>query len=196
MKISISVICEMLKYLHHVLSDYFTKLITVKLWNFRIHNKGFYFKMGLQKMVKKRLVKDLHRHIRLEVDGRLVELPPVEGIIILNILRYISGIIIFSNKGFLITVLFYFEFVCLYMYSDAMFISTNIYTINRIAGLGATNAEIFSNLRFLRKFEFFSPNCATKWMFSQTQTHPQVFSQIWDFSQTCVPPTFSASPEE
>lgn len=39
-------------------------------------------------MVKKRLVKDLHRHIRLEVDGRLVELPPVEGIIILNILRY------------------------------------------------------------------------------------------------------------
>lgn len=130
MKISISVICEMLKYLHHVLSDYFTKLITVKLWNFRIHNKGFYFKMGLQKMVKKRLVKDLHRHIRLEVDGRLVELPPVEGIIILNILRYISGIIIFSNKGFLITVLFYFEFVCLYMYSDAMFISTNIYTLN------------------------------------------------------------------
>ena len=70
--------------------------------------------MGLQKMVKKRLVKDLHRHIRLEVDGRLVELPPVEGIIILNILRYISGIIIFSNKGFLITVLFYFEFVCLF----------------------------------------------------------------------------------
>nr|XP_022288117.1 diacylglycerol kinase theta-like isoform X3 [Crassostrea virginica]XP_022333680.1 diacylglycerol kinase theta-like isoform X3 [Crassostrea virginica] len=57
----------------------------------RIHNKGFYFKMGLQKMVKKRLVKDLHRHIRLEVDGRLVELPPVEGIIILNILSWGSG---------------------------------------------------------------------------------------------------------
>ena len=62
--------------------------------------------MGLQKMVKKRLVKDLHRHIRLEVDGRLVELPPVEGIIILNILRYIYGIIIFSTKDFLF--LFYF----------------------------------------------------------------------------------------
>ena len=30
------------------------------------------------------------------------------------------------------------------------------------SGLGATNAEIFSNLRFLRRFEFFSPNCATK----------------------------------
>ena len=91
--------------------------------------------MGLQKMVKKRLVKDLHRHIRLEVDGRLVELPPVEGIIILNILRYIFGIIIYSYKGFLITVIFYFEFVCLYMYSDAMFISTKIYTISRIAVL-------------------------------------------------------------
>ena len=57
-------------------------------------------------------------------------------------------------------------------------------------GLGASNAEIFSTLRFLIKFEFVSPNCATKWMFSQTQTHLQVFSQIWDFSQTCVPPTF------
>lgn len=37
------------------------------------------------------MVKDLHRHIRLEVDGRLVELPPVEGIIILNILSWGSG---------------------------------------------------------------------------------------------------------
>lgn len=38
-------------------------------------------------MVKKRLVKDLYRYIRLEVDGRLVELLLVEGIIILNIFR-------------------------------------------------------------------------------------------------------------
>lgn len=40
-------------------------------------------------MVKKRLVKDLYRYIRLEVDGRLVELLLVEGIIILNIFRYV-----------------------------------------------------------------------------------------------------------
>jgi diacylglycerol kinase (ATP) len=44
--------------------------------------------MGLRKMVGRKLCKDLHREIRLEVDGKLVELPQVEGIIILNILRY------------------------------------------------------------------------------------------------------------
>jgi diacylglycerol kinase (ATP) len=44
--------------------------------------------MGLRKMVGRKLCKDLHKEIRLEVDGKLVELPQVEGIIILNILRY------------------------------------------------------------------------------------------------------------
>ena len=43
-------------------------------------------KMGLRKMVGRKC-KDLHKEIRLEVDGKLVELPQVEGIIILNILR-------------------------------------------------------------------------------------------------------------
>ena len=60
---------------------------------------------------------------------------------------------------------------------------------NKTAGLGATNTEIFSNLRFLRRFEFFSPNCATKCIFPQTQIYLRVFSQIWDFSQMCVPTT-------
>ncbi len=32
--------------------------------------------------------RDLHKKIRLEVDGKVVNLPQVEGIIILNILRY------------------------------------------------------------------------------------------------------------
>lgn len=54
-------------------------------------------------MVKKRLVKDLYRYIRLEVDGRLVELLLVEGIIILNIFRYIF----FVDFKFLIKRLFY-----------------------------------------------------------------------------------------
>lgn len=54
-------------------------------------------------MVKKRLVKDLYRYIRLEVDGRLVELLLVEGIIILNIFRYIF----FFDFKFLIKRLFY-----------------------------------------------------------------------------------------
>lgn len=53
-------------------------------------------------MVKKRLVKDLYRYIRLEVDGRLVELLLVEGIIILNIFRYIF----FVDFKFLIKRLF------------------------------------------------------------------------------------------
>jgi len=35
----------------------------------------------------RRSCKDLHQAIRLEVDGKLVDMPPVEGIIILNILR-------------------------------------------------------------------------------------------------------------
>lgn len=53
-------------------------------------------------MVKKRLVKDLYRYIRLEVDGWLVELLLVEGIIILNIFRYIF----FVDFKFLIKRLF------------------------------------------------------------------------------------------
>lgn len=55
---------------------------------FRLHNKGVYVKMGLRKMVSRKTWKDLHKEIRLEVDGKIIDLPPVEGIIILNILRY------------------------------------------------------------------------------------------------------------
>lgn len=40
-------------------------------------------------MVNRR--KDLHHDIRLEVDGKVVNVPPVEGIIILNILSWASG---------------------------------------------------------------------------------------------------------
>ncbi|XP_047500259.1 diacylglycerol kinase theta-like isoform X2 [Penaeus chinensis] len=60
-------------------------------FNSRLHNKGVYVKMGLRKMVSRKLCKDLHKEIRLEVDGKHVELPPVEGIIILNILSWGSG---------------------------------------------------------------------------------------------------------
>lgn len=44
--------------------------------------------MGLRKMVGRKMCKDLHKAVKLEVDGKPVELPAVEGIIILNILRY------------------------------------------------------------------------------------------------------------
>lgn len=53
----------------------------------RLHNKSVYVKMGLRKMMGRKMCKDMQREIRLEVDGKLVDLPPVEGIIILNILR-------------------------------------------------------------------------------------------------------------
>jgi diacylglycerol kinase (ATP) len=45
-------------------------------------------KKGLKKMVSRKTWRDLHKEIRLEVDGKVVNLPQVEGIIILNILRY------------------------------------------------------------------------------------------------------------
>ena len=53
----------------------------------RIHNKGVYVKVGLRKMVCRKMCKDMHKEIRMEVDGRLIDLPNVEGIIILNIMR-------------------------------------------------------------------------------------------------------------
>lgn len=58
-------------------------------FNSRLHNKGVYVKMGLRKMVGRKIVKELHKELRLEVDGKVVDLPPVEGIIILNILRWV-----------------------------------------------------------------------------------------------------------
>nr|XP_033325344.1 diacylglycerol kinase theta isoform X4 [Megalopta genalis] len=57
----------------------------------RIRNKGTYVTIALRQMMKKTTCKDLHTKIRLEVDGKLVELPQVEGIIILNILSWGSG---------------------------------------------------------------------------------------------------------
>ncbi|XP_056632920.1 diacylglycerol kinase theta isoform X2 [Diorhabda sublineata] len=57
----------------------------------RLHNKSVYVRMGLRKMVGPKMCKDLHKEVRLEVDGKLVELPQVEGIIILNILSWGSG---------------------------------------------------------------------------------------------------------
>jgi diacylglycerol kinase (ATP) len=44
--------------------------------------------MGIAKLVSRKMRRYLHKEIRLEVDGKVVNLPPVEGIIILNILRY------------------------------------------------------------------------------------------------------------
>ena len=47
-------------------------------------------KMGLRKIITKKTWKELHIEIKVEVDGKPITLPPVEGIIILNILRYVN----------------------------------------------------------------------------------------------------------
>ncbi|KAK7489220.1 hypothetical protein BaRGS_00019598 [Batillaria attramentaria] len=60
-------------------------------FNSRLHNKSVYLKMGLKRMVNRKSCKDLHRHVKVEVDGKLIDLPPVEGIVILNILSWGSG---------------------------------------------------------------------------------------------------------
>ncbi|CAL8105230.1 unnamed protein product [Calicophoron daubneyi] len=60
-------------------------------FNSRIHNKSVYLKMGLRKMVNRTKCKDLHQNVILEVDGKKLDLPPLEGIIILNILSWGAG---------------------------------------------------------------------------------------------------------
>ncbi|VEL22898.1 unnamed protein product [Protopolystoma xenopodis] len=57
----------------------------------RIHNKSVYFKMGLRKMVNRTKCRDMHQNVTVEVDGRHLDLPPLEGIIILNILSWGAG---------------------------------------------------------------------------------------------------------
>lgn len=54
----------------------------------RMHNKTVYAQIGLMKMMNKKTCKDLHKKIRLEVDGKPVELPNIEGLVVLNISRY------------------------------------------------------------------------------------------------------------
>ena len=49
-------------------------------------------KVSMRKIFNgRRDCKDLHKKIKLEVDGKYVELPPIEGIIILNIMSWGSG---------------------------------------------------------------------------------------------------------
>uniref|UniRef100_A0A1I7SZW6 Diacylglycerol kinase n=2 Tax=Caenorhabditis tropicalis TaxID=1561998 RepID=A0A1I7SZW6_9PELO len=57
----------------------------------RLFNKTQYAKIGLQKMFFERTCKDLWKRIELEVDGRTIELPNIEGIVVLNLLSWGSG---------------------------------------------------------------------------------------------------------
>lgn len=57
----------------------------------RLHNKGFYLQLGLQKMVQRTETRELRRHIALMVDGNRVELPDIAGLIVLNIQSWGAG---------------------------------------------------------------------------------------------------------
>uniref|UniRef100_A0A1I7RTX5 Diacylglycerol kinase n=1 Tax=Bursaphelenchus xylophilus TaxID=6326 RepID=A0A1I7RTX5_BURXY len=57
----------------------------------RLFNKTQYVKIGLQKAFFERNCKDLWKRVDLEVDGKPIELPPVEGICILNLMSWGSG---------------------------------------------------------------------------------------------------------
>ncbi|KAK0404838.1 hypothetical protein QR680_017658 [Steinernema hermaphroditum] len=57
----------------------------------RLFNKTQYVKIGLQKVFFERTCKDLWKRIELEVDGRVIDLPNIEGIVILNLLSWGSG---------------------------------------------------------------------------------------------------------
>ncbi|XP_057560862.1 diacylglycerol kinase theta isoform X3 [Hippopotamus amphibius kiboko] len=54
----------------------------------RLHNKGVYVRVGLQKLSHSR---GLHRALRLQVEQREVELPSIEGLIFINIASWGSG---------------------------------------------------------------------------------------------------------
>nr|XP_031540860.1 diacylglycerol kinase theta isoform X1 [Vicugna pacos] len=54
----------------------------------RLHNKGVYVRVGLQKLSQAR---GLHREIRLQVEQQEVELPNIEGLIFINIPSWGSG---------------------------------------------------------------------------------------------------------
>jgi len=73
--------------MHHSALTIITCIKNIHFFIYRFHNKGVYLKIGLRKMVNRRSIRDLHRYIKVEVDGKAIDLPPVEGIIILNILR-------------------------------------------------------------------------------------------------------------
>lgn len=58
-------------------------------FNSRLMNKKYYFQIGLRKIMNKacNYSKDFNKNVCLEVDGKKIDLPQIEGIIILNILR-------------------------------------------------------------------------------------------------------------
>ena len=57
----------------------------------RNYCKKVYLHMGLRKMFGRNDSTDLHRKIKIDIDDKPLELPPLEGIIVLNIMSWGSG---------------------------------------------------------------------------------------------------------
>ncbi|XP_071481148.1 diacylglycerol kinase theta-like isoform X2 [Diadema antillarum] len=60
-------------------------------FNSRLHNKSVYFRLGMQKLGRRTSCKELNREIKIEVDGKPVPLPTLEGVLVLNISSWGSG---------------------------------------------------------------------------------------------------------
>uniref|UniRef100_A0A8C5CPI6 Diacylglycerol kinase n=1 Tax=Gadus morhua TaxID=8049 RepID=A0A8C5CPI6_GADMO len=70
--------------------------MSLKQSYFLFHNKGVYVKVGLQKLSHTR---NLHKHLRLQVDKQEIELPNIEGLIFLNIPSWGSGADLWGSEG-------------------------------------------------------------------------------------------------
>ncbi|CAB4002676.1 diacylglycerol kinase theta isoform X4, partial [Paramuricea clavata] len=55
----------------------------------RLHNKSVYFRVGLRNMVRKSM--DFNENVSLQIDDTEVDLPTIEGIIVLNIASWGAG---------------------------------------------------------------------------------------------------------
>lgn len=60
-------------------------------FNSRFYNKGVYFQLGLQKMISKDETSQLQKYINIYVDGKKVDLPSLEGVVLLNISSWGAG---------------------------------------------------------------------------------------------------------
>ena len=61
------------------------------LFSSRLVNKIMYFLYGSQDILEAQC-RNLHERVELELDGRVVELPPLEGIVVLNINSWSGGV--------------------------------------------------------------------------------------------------------
>ncbi|XP_033117399.1 diacylglycerol kinase theta-like isoform X3 [Anneissia japonica] len=60
-------------------------------FNNRVYNKIVYVRQGMQKLGRKTNCRELNKELKIEVDNKLLKLPTLEGILIMNISSWGSG---------------------------------------------------------------------------------------------------------